>query len=647
MSVSESGVRPILAGAVDLARRALLELQPTGVGEHLGVTGENECAATHHFAATLPGYRGWRWEVVVAAAPDAEYATVSESALLPGPDALVAPEFVPWDQRIRPGDLAPGDLLAPRVDDPRLVPGYLETGDPVVDEVCEEVGLGRRQVLSREGRVEAAERWYSEFGPDTEMARSAPGTCGVCGFFVPLAGALRAAFGVCANAMGADGRVVHVEYGCGAHSDTELPTGAGSPLYEAYDDAAIEVVPAEELTARDGSAEAAAPSTIAPEASTGAEASTDLAATDPDTAAAEDAAVESASDAVEGDEASEAGNNQPSDVADSAGDSAHVSAAVPEAVAAEDVSSTVESQSDAAKDFSATGGSGAAPEASTADAAAHQPPAADAAPETSAAEEPSNAAVAEPAESGAVPGAAAGTVPAADTAEGAPADPAGNASAHMAAAPSAETAEEAPAEIATTNAPADAATAHVTAEPVREPAESAPTANATAGREQAEADPAVADTDSDAWGGAAEAGTAAETIGTDPAENPDAGSAGSSAALAAGQSGAVDGEAESPSATGDPEAAATTGEVGAAADRPAAEAVESAGTETGGNAAAGDDGTGHAGAEADAGTADNAGEAAPLGDSGDATSGVTRYSDAWAVSAVRVQPGETGAAEEN
>ncbi len=243
-------MRPILAGAVDLARRALLELQPTGVGEHLGVTGEDECAATHRFAATLPGYRGWQWAVVVAAAPGAEYATVSESALLPGPDALVAPEFVPWDRRVRPGDLAPGDLLAPRVDDERLVPGYLETGDPVADEVCEDIGLGRRQVLSREGRFEAAERWYSEFGPDSDMARSAPGTCGVCGFFVPLAGAMRAAFGVCANSMGADGRVVHVRYGCGAHSDTEMPTGAGSPLYEAYDDAAIELIPAAESAPR-------------------------------------------------------------------------------------------------------------------------------------------------------------------------------------------------------------------------------------------------------------------------------------------------------------------------------------------------------------------------------------------------------------
>ncbi|RDI61433.1 DUF3027 family protein [Nocardia pseudobrasiliensis] len=240
-------MRPILAEAVGLARRALLELQPTGVGEHLGVTAEDEYAATHHFAATLPGYRGWQWAVVVAAPLEAEYATVSESALLPGPDALVAPDFVPWDQRVRPGDLAPGDLLAPPVDDPRLVPGYLVTGDPVVDEVIEEIGLGRPQVLSREGREEAALRWYTDYGPDTDMARSAPSTCGVCGFFVPLAGAFRSAFGVCANAMGADGHVVHTEYGCGAHSDTVVPTGTGSPLYEAYDDAAVDLIPTTDL----------------------------------------------------------------------------------------------------------------------------------------------------------------------------------------------------------------------------------------------------------------------------------------------------------------------------------------------------------------------------------------------------------------
>ncbi|MFC9993413.1 DUF3027 domain-containing protein [Nocardia sp. NPDC127526] len=247
VGVSEPGVRPILAEAVDLARRALLELEPVGVGAHLGVTAEDESSATHHFEATLPGYRGWQWAVVVAAPPEAEHATISESALLPGPDALVAPDFIPWDQRIRPGDLAPGDLLAPPPNDPRLVPGYVATGDPAIDDVALELGLGRTQVLSREGRTEAADRWYSAFGPDTDMARSAPSTCGLCGFFTPLAGSLRAAFGVCANAMGADGHVVHTEYGCGAHSDTVVPTGSGSPLYEPYDSAAVEVVPPEDL----------------------------------------------------------------------------------------------------------------------------------------------------------------------------------------------------------------------------------------------------------------------------------------------------------------------------------------------------------------------------------------------------------------
>lgn len=247
-----SEVRPILAEAVDVARAALDEVGDGGVGAYLGVTADDDAAATHRFEATLPGYAGWQWAVVVAADPESDRVTISESVLLPGPDALVAPVWVPWEERIRPGDLSPGDLLAPVADDPRLVPGYVANGDPEVDDVALEIGLGRTKVMSLEGREDAAQRWFDgEFGPDSEMAKAAPSTCVLCGFFLPIAGSLHAAFGVCGNELAADGRVVHAEYGCGAHSDTELPTGAGSPAYAAYDDGAVEVVPAADLTPRE------------------------------------------------------------------------------------------------------------------------------------------------------------------------------------------------------------------------------------------------------------------------------------------------------------------------------------------------------------------------------------------------------------
>ena len=58
----------------------------------------------------------------------------------------------------------------------------------------------------------------------------------------PLAGALGLMFGVCCNAMSADGRVVDFGYGCGAHSDTPAPQLIGSPAYEPYDDGVLDVV---------------------------------------------------------------------------------------------------------------------------------------------------------------------------------------------------------------------------------------------------------------------------------------------------------------------------------------------------------------------------------------------------------------------
>lgn len=237
------GPGPVLAGAVEQARAAIVEFSGETVGEYLGVAGEDANAATHRFLANLPGYRGWQWAVVVAAPPGAEHATISEVVLVPGPTALLAPEWVAWEDRVKPGDLGPGDLLAPPSDDPRLAPGYVATGDPLIDDAAVEIGLGRRQVLSPWGRAGAAQRWHDgDYGPQSPMARSTRRMCRDCAFYLPLAGSLGTMFGVCANEMSADGHVVDSGYGCGAHSDTPAPPGSGSPLFDPYDDGVVEEV---------------------------------------------------------------------------------------------------------------------------------------------------------------------------------------------------------------------------------------------------------------------------------------------------------------------------------------------------------------------------------------------------------------------
>jgi hypothetical protein len=232
----------VLAAAVDLARAAAVEVGADSVGEYLGVRAEPEAerVATHAFAATLPGYVGWYWAVTVTRVSRSRTVTVDEVVLLPGDGALRPPPWVPWDERVRPGDLSPGDLLAPpALDDPRLVPGYVLSDDPAVESVAFELGLGRERVLSREGRLLAAERWYTgDRGPDAPMARSAPAHCGTCGFYLPLAGALQAGFGVCGNEItDSDGQVVSVEYGCGAHSQVAVEVSAlAEPAELVYDD---------------------------------------------------------------------------------------------------------------------------------------------------------------------------------------------------------------------------------------------------------------------------------------------------------------------------------------------------------------------------------------------------------------------------
>ncbi|TFI28193.1 DUF3027 domain-containing protein [Streptomyces sp. 4R-3d] len=274
----------LCAEAVDLARSAAEEAAAPGVvGEHVSAVSEGDRVVTHLFECKEIGYRGWRWAVTVARASRSKLVTLDETVLLPGPDSLQAPEWVPWSDRLRPGDMGPGDLLPTEAADLRLEPGFsgedtpppnsavtdavtpqalaelVEAEDaeetdrddatPLIERgtiasVAEELGMRRARVLSRYGLHIAADRWDESFGAKTPMAQAAPAPCVSCGFLLPLAGSLRQAFGVCANEFSpADGRVVSLAYGCGGHSEAAIMPTPPRPAPHVLDELGADAFP--------------------------------------------------------------------------------------------------------------------------------------------------------------------------------------------------------------------------------------------------------------------------------------------------------------------------------------------------------------------------------------------------------------------
>jgi hypothetical protein len=289
------------AQAVDLARGAAEEMAGAGrVGEHLGITADGDRLVTHRFRCLDPAYRGWCWAVTVTRASRAKNVTVDESVLVPGDEAILAPDWVPWRERVLPGDLGVGDLLPAPLDDARLVPAASLEGDDGVadwgetawampgtepedlvpvpsaepladgpDDATDSAtdltgaaalvaatgadgtaagGIGdrppRARVLSAIGRDDTALRWYtSEHGPKTPLASAAPGLCSGCGFFVRLGGPLGRVFGVCANEYAPDdGRVVSLDHGCGAHSEGVTAASADQSLRPVIDELGYDLV---------------------------------------------------------------------------------------------------------------------------------------------------------------------------------------------------------------------------------------------------------------------------------------------------------------------------------------------------------------------------------------------------------------------
>ena len=94
-----------LAAAVDVARAAIEGIAPAEqIGRHLAAKSEGDRLVTHLFESKLPGYGGWQWYAVLTRNSRSKVATVDELGLLPSDDSILAPEWIPWAERVRPGD---------------------------------------------------------------------------------------------------------------------------------------------------------------------------------------------------------------------------------------------------------------------------------------------------------------------------------------------------------------------------------------------------------------------------------------------------------------------------------------------------------------------------------------------------------------
>lgn len=78
---------------------AALEAAQGVAGEFIELKDEGDGAVSYLFTSNLKGYLDWRWSVTLFQAEGQE-PTVSEIVLLPGENALVAPDWVPWSERL-------------------------------------------------------------------------------------------------------------------------------------------------------------------------------------------------------------------------------------------------------------------------------------------------------------------------------------------------------------------------------------------------------------------------------------------------------------------------------------------------------------------------------------------------------------------
>jgi hypothetical protein len=77
----------------------ILKKENLSVGPFIETIDEGDDTFSYLFKSELKGYVDWRWSVTIYQ-PEGAEPTLSEFVLLPGSESLVAPDWIPWSERL-------------------------------------------------------------------------------------------------------------------------------------------------------------------------------------------------------------------------------------------------------------------------------------------------------------------------------------------------------------------------------------------------------------------------------------------------------------------------------------------------------------------------------------------------------------------
>ena len=110
------------------------------VGDYIRTDEEEPGLRSYIFQSTLRGYLGWFWSVTIFQ-PAGQEPTISEVVMMPGAESLVAPNWIPWSERLADYKALQAELEAQAALDAEEAAALAEGSDEADDDDDDEVEL--------------------------------------------------------------------------------------------------------------------------------------------------------------------------------------------------------------------------------------------------------------------------------------------------------------------------------------------------------------------------------------------------------------------------------------------------------------------------------------------------------------------------